>query len=389
MFQLRPMPFKSLALSVAMLITGSVLAQTRFNYQGVVRDANDTIVADEPVSLQFTIRQDSQTGLPVFQESHTGLTTSSIGLVTALIGGGTPGFGSLDSIPWSDHIYYLQVEVDVLSSLLGFLEMGVSPIVSVPLAQYASIAGNAGNTYWQPNSDGIHFDQGYVGINTTTPETTLDVNGVMRVTSNTDSKIVLMASGPLNSNRILVKDENDAANWYVELMDQDNDDRIGFGSALGNGTILSINHDGTTKALCLEILGGCDINERFNSSQMLEPGTVVIADPDRPGEVRMTDRAYDTRVIGTVSGANGINPGLTLTQEGTALDGTHPVALDGRVYVKVTGPVEVGDLLTTSTEPGKAMAVKNRKKAFGAVIGKALESDADGDGLVLMLVQPR
>ena len=57
--------------------------------------------------------------------------------------------------------------------------------------------------------------------------------------------------------------------------------------------------------------------------------------------------------------------------------------------MNVTGPVEVGDLLTTSAEPGKAMAVKNRKRAFGAVIGKALESDADGDGLVLMLVQPR
>ena len=173
------------------------------------------------------------------------------------------------------------------------------------------------------------------------------------------------------------------------MLERASNNRFSIRSSEYGGAVLICEPDGRTRVRCLEILGGCDINERFNSTENLEPGTVVVANSDRPGEVCTTDKPYDQRVVGAISGANGIKPGLTLTQEGTTLDGSHPVALDGRVYVKVSGLVEVGDLLTTSNEPGRAMAVKNRKKAFGAVIGKALESDADGDGLVLMLVQPR
>lgn len=443
----------------AVSITGVVLAQTRFNYQGVVRDANDTIVANEPVSLQFTLRQDSESGLPVFQEAHTGLTTSSIGLVTVLVGGGTPGFGSLDSIPWSDHTYYLQVEVDIIASGLGFLEMGISPIVSVPIAEYAKNGGKP----WRNNTNGIHYDEGNVGIGTDTPTAALEVRSLVSILGDTlDSERLRLSTVETDQDvHVGVYDELGTRRWNLNLLDRSQDDALSFFSddvglhALridpdggievratthskirlyaepnldsyisayngsgdqkwiinmgtsapgtnesfsiysneaddGNGQYLFyLRPDGRTQVRCLEILGGCDINERFNSTEELEPGTVVIANPVRPGEVCMTDEAYDQRVVGAISGANGIKPGITLTQEGTSLDGTHPVALDGRVYVKVTGPVEVGDLLTTSTEPGKAMAVKNRRKAFGAVIGKALEGDADGDGLVLMLVQPR
>lgn len=449
---------RSLTLSVVTLIACASIAQTRFNYQGVVRDANDTIVPNEPVNLRFTLHQDSETGLPVFTEEHNGLTTSPIGLVSVLIGGGTPGFGSLDSIPWSDHTYYLQVEVDIVASGFGFLEMGVSPIVSVPIAEYAKNGGKP----WQYNPNGIHYNEGNVGVGTNLPTAPLEVKSFVKIVGDTldsehislvagdgthdnhvssydefgdrkwilnmldrsdgnsigffsettnlynfrlmptgrtqfrgevGAKIQLFASGA-NDNWIESYDANDNRKWIINLYDESGSDHpFAIYSDDANGGsgqyLLYIRPDGRTQVRCLEILGGCRIIKKFNSTEALEPGTVVIADPDRPGEVRLTDKAYDTRVIGAISGANGIKPGLTLTQEGTSLDGAHPVALDGRIYVKVTGPVEVGDLLTTSAEPGKAMAVKNRKKAFGAVIGKALESDADGDGLVLMLVQPR
>ncbi len=66
------------------------------------------------------------------------------------------------------------------------------------------------------------------------------------------------------------------------------------------------------------------------------------------------------------------------------------IALAGRVPVKVSlenGPIQVGDLLTTSNVAGHAMKyVPGTPGAEGTVIGKALTSSADGSGTVLVLV---
>jgi len=50
------------------------------------------------------------------------------------------------------------------------------------------------------------------------------------------------------------------------------------------------------------------------------------------------------------------------------------------------GPIEVGDLLTTSGTPGHAMKASDPLQAFGAVIGKAMGSLRDGKGLIPILV---
>ena len=66
-----------------------------------------------------------------------------------------------------------------------------------------------------------------------------------------------------------------------------------------------------------------------------------------------------------------------------------PIALVGKVYCKVDAdlsPIEVGDMLTTSSTPGHAMKAENLLLSFGAVIGKALESLPNGKGLLPILV---
>ena len=68
----------------------------------------------------------------------------------------------------------------------------------------------------------------------------------------------------------------------------------------------------------------------------------------------------------------------------------YDVALAGRVYCNVDanyGEVNPGDLLTTSPTSGYAMVVKDRAKAQGAILGKAMEKLEQGKkGQILVLV---
>jgi hypothetical protein len=139
----------------------------------------------------------------------------------------------------------------------------------------------------------------------------------------------------------------------------------------------------------LTIRGGADIAEPFAMSHGgIEPGSVVIIDEDNPGKLKTSSHAYDKRVAGIVSGANGIRPGISLIQEGK-LEAGENVALTGRVYVKADASfaaIKPGDLLTTSDTPGHAMMVTDPARAQGAILGKAMSALKEGKGMVLVLV---
>jgi hypothetical protein len=148
--------------------------------------------------------------------------------------------------------------------------------------------------------------------------------------------------------------------------------------------------DGTAATQVLEIRGGADLAERFEVSgtETPEPGTLMVIDPDKPGHLRPSEAAYDSRVAGVVSGAGGVQPGLTLHQAGM-IEGDTVVAIAGRVYVKAeafSSPIRPGDQLTTSSIAGYAMKATDRDQAYGAVIGKAMTGLETGTGLVLVLV---
>jgi hypothetical protein len=116
---------------------------------------------------------------------------------------------------------------------------------------------------------------------------------------------------------------------------------------------------------------------------------VVSIDPANPGKLAVSREAYDHKVAGIISGANGVNPGMVMGQQGNdAASGATPVALTGRVYCYVDAdiaPVHPGDLLTTSATPGHAMKADPAQSA-GATIGKAMTALESGKGLVLVLV---
>ena len=144
-----------------------------------------------------------------------------------------------------------------------------------------------------------------------------------------------------------------------------------------------------TQVNTLRITGGADLAEPFQmKEEELEKGSVVVIDDEHPGRLKRSSGAYDTRVAGIVSGANGVNPGIALHQEGV-IEGGQNVSLSGRVYVQAdaTGAsIKPGDLLTTSDTPGHAMKVTEHGRSQGAVIGKAMSSLKEGKGMVLVLV---
>ncbi|QDU65127.1 hypothetical protein [Engelhardtia mirabilis] len=146
--------------------------------------------------------------------------------------------------------------------------------------------------------------------------------------------------------------------------------------------------NGVVELDVLEVRGGADLVEPFETDGAIEPGTVMVIDAERPGHLVPATRAYDRRVAGVVSGAGGVRPGLSLSQR-EVLEGDSKVALAGRVYVKATaegGPIEPGDQLTTSDTPGHAMRAGDAARSHGTVIGKAMSGLDEGTGLVLVLV---
>jgi hypothetical protein len=137
-------------------------------------------------------------------------------------------------------------------------------------------------------------------------------------------------------------------------------------------------------------LAGADAAEEFEiaaSSAAISRGTVVVIDTD--GRLRESTRDYDRRVAGVLAGAGKHRPGVILGQHSGETGYWRPVALAGRTYCKLDAtscPIEVGDLLTTAMTPGHAMKATDPQRAFGAVIGKALEPLSDGRGLAPILV---
>jgi hypothetical protein len=131
-----------------------------------------------------------------------------------------------------------------------------------------------------------------------------------------------------------------------------------------------------------------DCAEEFDISGEIkaQPGTVMVLGTG--GALFESQQAYDKRVAGVISGAGHYKPAIVLDKS-KAPGNRQAVALIGKVFCKVDaqfGPIEVGDLLTTSPTPGHAMKTSDPYRAFGAVIGKALGPLSDGQGLIPILI---
>ena len=124
----------SIAILCVMVFQGIGQIPQKISYQAVLRSADGSVIASQAVDIKISLRKTATNGTIVYSETFN-QTTSALGLVNLVIGGGDAV--SFAAIPWNENIY-IQTEVKK-SSESTFMDLGTSQILSVP---YALTAGN-------------------------------------------------------------------------------------------------------------------------------------------------------------------------------------------------------------------------------------------------------
>ena len=115
-------------------------APQKMSYQAVVRNADNTLVANQNVSARIWVLQGSANGTAVYIETQTAATNAN-GLLTLSVGEGTVVSGSFSAIDWANGPYFLKTEIDPTGGSSYALETA-QKLLSVPYALYANQAGN-------------------------------------------------------------------------------------------------------------------------------------------------------------------------------------------------------------------------------------------------------
>ncbi|MEN9333638.1 MAG: hypothetical protein RLY35_818 [Bacteroidota bacterium] len=99
-------------------------------YQAVIRDNAGTALVNAPVTVRFTLHQNTTDGTVEYQETQS-LTTNSLGLINTQFGSGAATQGTFANINWSNTTKFIQVEANTGA---GYIDMGTQQMMSVPFA---------------------------------------------------------------------------------------------------------------------------------------------------------------------------------------------------------------------------------------------------------------
>jgi hypothetical protein len=294
-------------------------------------------------------------------------------------------FHQWSATPGNEYGFYTSPSNNHLTSNLYFdgqwkmIKTGLGAVISsgpwsgTAFCVYSDNTSRAANAVASLTQHFVVTMAGNVGVGITSPVYSLDVNGGVngfRAKANTTS-----------SGDTIANFENTSG---IQMIVRGNGN-VGIGTTSPANKLHvagSITVDGNINAKYQ------DVAEWVESTQQLLPATVVILDPTRTNQVISSTQRYDTGVAGVIS----MQPGIALGEKGA---NKVLVATTGRVKIKVTaknGPINIGDLLVTSDQPGVAMksvAVDVggvRIHRPGTIIGKALEPLRSGQGEILVLL---
>jgi len=103
------------------------------SYQALIRDASGTLVTAETVGVRVSIRQGTEGGSVVYQETNSA-TTSANGVLHFQLGGGTSN-DDISGIDWGAGPYFVEHEVD-LEGGTSYTISGTTPLRSVPYSWF-------------------------------------------------------------------------------------------------------------------------------------------------------------------------------------------------------------------------------------------------------------
>lgn len=135
----------------------------RVSYQAVIRDNNNTIIANTKVGMRISILIGSVNGATIYSEIQTPFTNVN-GLVNIEIGG-TPGFSTIN---WATNTYYIKTEIDPTGGV-DYIKTETTQLLSVPYALHAKKMEQM-SSFTQTQIDALTPTAGLIVFNTTTQQ---------------------------------------------------------------------------------------------------------------------------------------------------------------------------------------------------------------------------
>jgi hypothetical protein len=276
-------------------------------------------------------------------------------------------------------VSHVVIELFVNDSIVGIVSKDATftPAVAIPgyttVRPGITLATNIGGQV--PLFQGIATSaQTLVGYN---------ANAFMRTDTNTSTTGTL---GVLNNTGLSVGVNSDfrvgVSGTNVSVYNQTSGGNMSFSVNVGGTPTTAMTIYGANGTIAGNQINAnyADVAERFAADEVLTPGTVV--ELGGPAEITKVSAALSENVFGVIS-----TRAAYLMNSNAGTDATHPpVAMTGRVPVKVVGQVRKGDRLVSAGNGLARSAVAGEATAFN-VIGRALTDKLDNsEGTVEAIV---